>query len=219
MKYYKLKFNIAEQGYVPQDKEIIGQYNFDAPNAFRHFHYNDNLESLWVPSGIMLRHQAKYSDFLNLNNAPNPYLVLSSRLFKLISDYRLPNHQTFNLSIVKREKSVNYIIFISKVCFAEYLDFNTCQFYTYNFDAVQGPHNKTPIKISNAQTYWEILNNTVPPLYLGGTNIALDTSAIEYDIFRLPRALGGANYIVSETLAEAVNQAGFTGIQFVPFET
>jgi hypothetical protein len=54
---------------------------------------------------------------------------------------------------------------------------------------------------------------------LGGTNIALDTSAIEYDVFRLHRALGGGNYIVSETLAEAIIQAGFTGMQFVPFES
>jgi hypothetical protein len=220
MKYYKLEHNIADLGACPQDKGIVntGRYSMYDPDALWDFNFNTNTNGLKAPEGILLRHNAKFIDFMQLNCASFPYLVISDRLLELVLNLKLPAHSITPVKITKRDKAIHYNIFISKAYFAEYLNFNLCQFYTYRFDDVKGPYNRIPVAIPNAQFFWDVLNNTIRPLYFSGTNIVLDTSVIEYDIFRLPNALGIANYIVSEKLAEAVTKAGFTGIQFVPFD-
>jgi hypothetical protein len=59
---------------------------------------------------------------------------------------------------------------------------------------------------------------TLAPNYLRASFITLNTGVIQHDIFRLAPTFGGAKYIVSEAFKEAVQQAGLTGMLFVPFE-
>lgn len=181
MPYYKLDFNPEAMAFVPQDDGIIGTYNVNAPNSLRHFKFNDQLEDLWVPEGMKFRYHAKFTDILLFTSIGHPYLILSEALLRVISTLQIPKHQVFPLKVIKREKVVQYNIFISKATFAEYLDFAHSDFFTGNRKA----NSQEVIKIKDASEFWRIYEQMDEFNYLSATKIELNTNVIEYDIFRL----------------------------------
>lgn len=209
MPFFRLNFN-DDLGAIPQDKGIAGSYNVNAPDSLRNFAYSDKKVGLWIPDGINLRHQAKFTDMLDFSDASYPYLVVSDRFLSLLTSFRLPEYQVFPLNVFKKEKVVRYNIFISKQYFAEYVDFEHSEFFTFEYDT----KTRTPVQFKNSTEFWDLYHKMNEHIYLKGAQVNLNTNAVVHDLFRLPRGLSQANYCVSEPLANAVIQAKLTGVKF-----
>jgi len=175
------------------------------------------IKSLWVPEGMEIRNQAKFADILIFASISFPYLILSDKFVQAISKLQLPNNFIYPLNVTKGEKTLKYNIFISRIDFAEYIDFQNSVFYSYQFSSTQGPINQKEISISNHNEYWKVINNLTGDNNINASKIVLKTNNIELDMFRLPRGLSEASYLVSELFVEIALKSGLKGLDFIEF--
>ena len=115
MNYFYLNTDPYQTGGVPQEKHFKGPYNALAPNALWKFAHDPTMKELWVPEAFELRHQARFTDICCFNLASFPYLIVSEKFHQILATFRLPEHQVFTTNLVKREKSIRYYIYISKI--------------------------------------------------------------------------------------------------------
>lgn len=143
-------------------------------------------------------------------------LVVSDRLLALLLQFRMEAPEVFCcLPICKRDKRVDYNILIANTRIPEYVGWPNSKVY-------HKKHFTEESQLLDVRTAEEYRHLEAPmdtnKEYLYVSPFRLNFSAIQHDIFLLPRGCAGvsAKYIVSEEVVRAVQEEGFTGIKFEP---
>jgi hypothetical protein len=213
MKYFSLNHAPQELGYVPQDNGMTSVYNFNDPNSIRNAWLRHPVGNLLVPPGLKMRPQAKFTDFLCVQ-VGHPFLVISPRFLEVIMQFRLPKPEVFAMPVYKKDKKVDYHIFIANLRFPEYIVFN-------NTEVIRKDHftSQTKSLYLNSPEEYKKLESEIDYTkeYLTAYNCQLNKDAIQHDLFLVPAPCGlPPRYIVSELFAEAVQKSNLTGIKFEP---
>jgi hypothetical protein len=219
MNYYTLEFDAENMGTVPQGKDIPQPYDSEHPYSIRKAKFSNNFDRLIIPSkNFELLYRAKWTDILMINNVPDPYLIVSQNLKKIMEDVKMPDHYFFPIRVEKYKQIKEYFIFVLKDHFLQYINLISCsaeqavrltgtsivERTTISFNSIED-FQQQKVKLEKQNGLIEI------------KKFDLNSELIEFDIFRLPFEARAGYYIVNEIFAKAVISAKLTGIQFVPF--
>jgi len=209
MSYYYLTFNPDQMGVFPQGKSLTGPYNFNAPNSVWNAVGKNLLHNLWVPEGFEIQYRAKFSDRLCIAEISFPFLIISQKATDIFLSYDVLDPLVFKLKITKKDKTVDYNLFIVNTRQPEYIDFQSSGF------AITKHLSKViePVTIESLEDLNQKQRNLEYPLSIRLSNLVLKTDAIQQDMFLLP-GIGEANYIVSQRLKEHIERENLTGFGF-----
>lgn len=212
MQYFFMQVNPHQVGHVPQQNGWTtipgGLSNFYA------FTRGDMEGDLIVPETVFLHHRSKFTDYFSFNIMTYPFLTLSDRFAAIFPSFRTDKFRSFPFKVTKRTKSVPCNLIFTNVTHPEFIDFERSLFFCY--ESLKD-ENRQDIAIKSLMEYQKALTTLEPGYAINAWKLELNPAVIDLDIFRLPRGLPIARYIVSEKFADAVTAAGFTGVLFEPF--
>lgn len=215
MSYFKLfiplKREINGSGEFCQIQRIAGGYNYNAPNSIWNFYHN-SVEPNFQPH--LLHYEAKLTTFLS-NESGAGYYVYSNDFINFLTEFNIqkeysvyPVELTYHQDrsdLIQDEYSA-LVIWKSNDHYNS-IDFEDSDFYVrYKLD-------KTPTKIESVENLinlQEVIKENPTSKSIGATKIVLRQS-FDYDMFRL--GIFGGLYI-SERLKNAIEDNGFTGMEF-----
>lgn len=217
--YFSLGFDPAETGRFPQAQDLDNQYFLDAPNSFRNAINNGLLHDLYLPDKVELHYHAKYTDMLAIVPISLPYLVVSERFLSVIERIRTPEYYVYPIKISKGKKQIEYYIFILKDGrFPQYINLKTCSATIFHKPGPGIlPVALKEVSFSSYEDYVIKKAALNPGSYFRITHFELNIDSIAHDIFLMPRGIGHARYIVSETFVDIARSFGLSGLKFRAF--
>ena len=216
MKYYTISRsdNLNEIGYYPQT-ELFKSYN---PRA---------MDSHWQV------HPHEFPDFtpnyeleLNKKALPTNYLhaydnrfgmVIDSKFKSILKKFKLPPHRFYPIKVYHKKEKLEYFWFHYIVKdFWEFLDKQESKAVIYddnkNFEAIKDLSlNLDPEEYKNLE-YFEL------PFYqhLRWEKIVFNNDYPNYDLYKTMSF--GLNTFLSDNLIKALNEAGMTGFEAIPYD-
>lgn len=212
MKYYKLTFssNINEVGTVPQSEEcIMGDIQQDFIPLQGEIDFDFKL-----PEPI-LEKKAKQTSHIKVV-AISRFLVIDDNLLNLLKSFSIGNHQSWRIKTWQDKQLIEKynLFFINDTKQDKYIDYYKSKFYSKKLGDWNNSSVQKPVFVKNSDEYVskkELLRKD--KLMLLHSKITLDLSKTDLDMFRIVNASPGG-YFVSEKLKNAIEENGFTGIEF-----
>jgi hypothetical protein len=212
MKYYKLTSskNIKEVGAKPQSEEcLIGdiQKDFIPWEGIIDFDFK-------LPEPI-LEEKSKQTSYLKVIAISIRFLVIDNNLLTFLEDYNIGNYQKWKIKTWQNKQLIEkYNLFILNDSKHQYIDFKKSKFLIGKLGDWRDKSTRKPISINDHKEYLserEKLRKDKSMIL--HDKIIFDLREANEDMFRVVNApLGG--YYVSERLKSAIEENGFTGMEF-----
>lgn len=226
MKYYKLKLSTKPEviGKVfPQISRVKDASNYDRDTSNSIYTagvWGEVKVDLNVPD-YLLHYHSKRTSFLSFH--ATQFLLIERKLVELFENFKLPIKQIFETSIESRKKNYDYFLFYLPENYYQYIDFKRS---TFALVPMRGKKNVVVEPDINSLEEFDSWINEYPYLIrsnpkkmkIVAVNIFLNTNLIEYDFFRIIGPVGMSNYFVSERLKNAMQENGFTGVEYIPLD-
>lgn len=218
MKYYKLKNsrNRKEIGVSPQSEEVkdIG----DLQKDFVPWEGRIDFE-LKLPEPI-LEKKAKQTSFVNVVAIPSLFLVIDNSLLELLKKHNIGNYQSWKIKTWQSKKLVEkyHLFIINDTKQAEYINYEKSEFYSKKLGDWNNSSIQKPVFVKNYDEYSRVKENLrKDKLMLLHKKVTINLNKINVDMFRIVNAPPGG-YFISENLKNAIEQNGFTGMDFEELE-
>lgn len=219
MKYYKVDFsgNEKEVGKVPQSHNIVTvgdiQQDFIPWQGAIDFDFN-------LPEPILDK-KAKQTSFINVTAIPSFFLVIDDNFLDLLKGFNLGNYQVWKIKTWQNYQLIEkYNLFlINDTKQAEYIDYKKSSFYSKKIGDWDNSSIQKPVLVENYDEYVsekELLRKD--KLMLLHSKVTLNLSKATEDMFRIINAPPGG-YFVSEKLKKAIEENGFSGMEFTEINT
>lgn len=208
----------------PQISDLSDGFNYDrdAPNSiFRVNIWGELPANLAIPNYVLHGH-AKRTDLISSGGQHSHLMLISTDLKKLIQDFKLPKIQTFGTKVVRNKDSYEYYVFFLPENLYQFIDFSLSSFALVPMGgerpvAIQKPEIHTLTEFEKwVKEYPYLIRINSKRLKVVAEKLVLDTKNIPYDIFRIIGPVSG--YFLSERIKNAIQEAGLTGLEFVPLE-
>jgi hypothetical protein len=219
MKYYKLDLSsdLNEVGKIPQSEigVTIGDIQQDFIPWQGKIDFDFNL-----PEPI-LEKKAKLVSILDIAFMQSWFLVIDDTLLEFLKKFNLGNYQEWKIKTWQNNQLIEkYNLFlINDTKQAEYIDYKKSAFYSKKLGDWNNSSIQKPVLVENYDAYVsekELLRKD--KLMLLHSKITLDLSKATEDMFRIINAPPGG-YFVSEKLKKAIEENGFSGMEFTEINT
>ncbi|MCA0350235.1 MAG: hypothetical protein LCH35_13360 [Bacteroidetes bacterium] len=220
MKYYKVDFssNLKVVGKIPQSYKVVTigdiQQDFIPWQGAIDFDFN-------LPEPIIEK-KSKLVSFLDVASIHSYiFLVIEDKLLELLKKFNLGNYQEWKIKTWQNNQLIEkYNLFlINDTKQAEYIDFKKSSFYSKKLGDWDNSSIQKPVLVENYDEYVsekELLRKD--KLMLLHSKVTLDLSKATEDMFRIINAPPGG-YFVSEKLKKAIEENGFSGMEFTEINT
>lgn len=213
--YYSIQhsMNTKVVGKFFQSENVIWNYQ-DNPLYLNNVYFEKIDFEPIIPTPI-LHKKAKVTDLIsNVNAGTRFHLIMSEKLKNIILKYRTDGLQFFKTSIVKDNTEYdNYFSMNMYESNMDFIDFekSTVYFRKYNSDKIEAPC------VINIPSLYEFNKRVETRHYLDELNMhnIFIKDNITSDFFQIKH---GIKDIVSEKLKREIEDAGCTGIEFMPVE-
>jgi len=206
----------------PQISDIsdANNYDRDAPNSiFKANLWGEVSFDLNIPSFILHGH-AKRTDLVSNGGFHSHFMLFSKRLKELIETFNLPRTQTFATKVLARKSEYEYFIFYLPAINYELIDFEQSTFCLADW---RRRKKVKQIGINNlgefqgwVKKYPYLVKWNPTGLNVVAEKLVFNAKKNPFDMFRFLGPVNG--YFVSERLKDAIEEAGCTGMEFVPIE-
>ena len=227
MNYYKFSFSSDPKKVgrrIPQISEIIdkqgGQYNTELPNSINRINpWNEVVANLNAPNFVLHGH-AKRTDILSAFHHSH-LMVISKRLKALFEEYKLPKVQVFETKLISGNKLHDYYLFYLPDNFYQFIDCVRSTFALVRMNARAVPVFTPQINSLDEFEEWikeypYLIKQNPKRLKVIVDKLVFDSDKIPYDMFRILGLISG--YFVSERLKNAIEEKGYTGMDFIPLD-
>lgn len=213
MKYYKLSLsrNRGEVGIKPQSTEgYFGEIQKDFIPWEGLININFELPE------PKLEKKANLTSIINVVFIRSTFLVIEDKLFNFLKDFDIGNYQIWKIKSWQKNKLIErYNLFIiNDTKQNQYIDFSKSEFLSKKLGDRNNSSVQKPFFVKNYQEYVfekeKLRKNKLMLLY---SKVTLDLSKATEDMFRIVNA-PPAGYFVSEKLKTAIEENGFTGMEF-----
>lgn len=213
MKYYKLttSSNIKEVGKIPQSE--TGNHG-DIQQDFMPWEGVIDFD-FKLPEPV-LEKKAKTVSFLDVAFIRSTFLVIDDNLSSLFKNFNLGNYQEWKINTWQNKQLINkYNLFLlNDTKQSEYINYSKSEFYSKKLGDWNNSSIQKPVFVKNYDEYvFEKEKLRKDKLMLLHKNVTLDLSKTNEDMFRIINAPPGG-YFVSEKLKNAIEENGFTGMEF-----
>ncbi|MEE9379018.1 MAG: hypothetical protein V3V33_13380 [Candidatus Lokiarchaeia archaeon] len=144
------------------------------------------------------------------------FLVLDDSLLSLFKDFNIGNYQNWKINVWQNKLLIEkYNLFlINDTKQGEYIDFSKSEFYSKKLGDWNNSSVQKPIFVKDYDEYVsEKEELRKDKLMLLHKKVTLNLSKTNEDMFRIINAPPGG-YFVSEKLKNAIEENGYTGIEF-----
>ncbi|CAA0233772.1 conserved hypothetical protein [Tenacibaculum maritimum] len=215
MKYYNLisNRNRKEVGCKPQSQE---GYIGDIQQEFMPWEGKIDFDfKLPEPN---LEKKAKQVSFLDVAFIHSyRFLVLDDNLLNLLKDFNIGNYQDWKINTWQNKELIEkYNLFLlNDTKQFEYVDYKKSSFYSKKLGDWNNSSIQKSVFVENYDDYNEKKEELrKDKLMLLHRKVTLDLSKTNEDMFRIINAPPGG-YFVSEKLKNAIEEKGFTGMEFI----
>ncbi len=205
----------------PQIHDIISpeEYDRESENSiYRISSWEEITSDLNVPDFILHGH-SKRTDIVS---GVSYMLLISNRLKELVESHSLPRSQVFETSIIARGKKYSYSLFYLPDNSYQFIDFARSTFALVPFGRPVATHfpeiNSLEEFESWVKKYPYLVKSNPHRLKVIVDKLVFDIDKIPYDMFRIIGPFSPQSYFVSERLKNAIEDKGFTGMDFIPLE-
>tara|TARA_R110001583_G_scaffold60219_10_gene179040 strand:- start:938 stop:1618 length:681 start_codon:yes stop_codon:yes gene_type:complete len=213
MKYYKLTHSIDRKiiGVFPQSEEcFVGDIQKDFIPWEGPIDFDFKL-----PEPI-LEKKSKQTSYVRVVAISVRFLVVDNEFLNFLKNYNIGNYQKWKIKTWQNEELIKkYNLFIlNDTKQSEYIDFEKSDFLIGKLGDWKDRSTRRPISIKNYDEYiYKKEKLGKESLMLLHDKVTLDLKGVNVDMFRIVNApLGG--YYVSERLKNAIEENGFTGMEF-----
>ena len=213
--FHYLEYNLKQFSYRTSIECLLGNYQFNSPNAISRINKFEKIEKILLPDGIVLpKHLKLYEyDLLRLWQFNYPFFVMSERMISLLQTLRLPKYQLFPLNIYQKNKQYPYQLFYSYETFYQFFDFPKCEIFVVH--SSNQTITKTPIAIHSLKEFEYIYQQFAELKCKFSFKKVAILKETPYDLFRLSSKHGGkVKYIASGGFKEAIINAKLKGFRF-----
>ena len=218
MKYYFLSNSINRKliGRYPQSESLSTE-----SNIFTFKQHEEITKDSILPEPILhVRSKlTAYIDSIPINKFW--FLILRNDFIRFLKTYKINNFQYWGLTVYKNKKSIdNYSLFHVHESYQEkYVDYKKSNFHVKK---IGDNNSKKTVNINSYEEYCnllEFLREEDQNLMMYSEKLVLDFNKATDDIFRLDNLpCLGIGYYVSERLKNAIEEGGFTGMEFSEIE-
>lgn len=215
MKYFKFDRNRTKKetgvSEYRQVQHIAGHYKYDSPNSISYFWLN-SIEPNFQP--FLLHFNAKLTDYIS-NERGAGFFIFNNNFIEFLSEFMIQKKYSFYPIELTYHNDKSDLIqgqYSALVIWKSDKHYNSINFVKSDF-YVRYKLDKTPTKIDNVEnliSLQEVIKENPASKSIGATRIVLRKS-FKYDMFRL--GIFGGLYI-SERLKNAIEQKGYTGMEF-----
>ncbi|KAF9659324.1 hypothetical protein HBA12_03495 [Tenacibaculum mesophilum] len=213
MRYYKLTFSnsIKEIGAFPQSEDcILGdiQQDFIPLEGIIDIDFK-------LPEPI-LEKKAKRTSYIKVV-AISDFLVINDDLLGFLKKFNIGNHQDWKIKVWQNKQLLpNYnLFFINDVKQDTYIDFSNSEFYSKKLGDWDNSSVQQSVLVNDYHEYlFEKEKLRKDKLLLLHHKVTLNLSKTNEDMFRFVN-VSPNGYFVSEKLKNAIEENGFTGIEFI----
>ena len=214
MKFYKLTFssNVKEVGKIPQSEEcLIGDIQQDFIPWQGKIDFDFNLPE---PN---LEKKSKQTSFINVVAIPSFFIVIDDELLNFLKLFNIGDFQAWKINtwLNKKEVIEKYNLFLlNNTKQFEYIDYKKSEFYSKKLGDWNNSSTKKPVFVDSYDEYYKVKEELrKDKLMLLHRKVTLDLSDANEDMFRIVNA-PPRGYFVSEKLKKAIEENGFTGMDF-----
>ncbi|WGH75602.1 hypothetical protein P8625_00120 [Tenacibaculum tangerinum] len=213
MKYFKLTFSntIKELGKFPQSEEcILGDIQQDFIPLEGRIDFDFTL-----PEPI-LEKKAKKTSYVKVV-AISDFLVIDDDFLAFLKSFNIGNYQDWKIKTWQNKQLItNYNLFlINDTKQGSYIDFSNSEFYSKKLGDWDNSSIQQPVLVNNYDEYvFKQKELRKDQLMLLHRKVTLNLSKATEDMFRIVNASPGG-YFVSEKLKNAIEENGFTGMEFI----
>ena len=216
MRYYILRAsrNRKEVGAKPQSQNCIFgdiQKDFIPKEGIIDFDFK-------LPEPI-LEKKAKQTSMISVVAIPKLFLVIEDSLLSFLKKFKIGNYQDWKIKTWQSKQLIEkYNLFlINDTKQAEYIDFENSEFYIGSYKDYKWEGDN--INVLNHKDILESERTLKEEnLLLKAKKIVLNFSNVSEDLFRMGYVvpvIGTVGYFVSEKLKTAIEDNGFTGMEFI----
>lgn len=214
MKYYSLKYNSLNEIETGTQYQSTGGYIGDIQRDILPFE-GKIINQFELPIPTMMN-KAKETSLLGVTFIPSWFLVIDDHFLNFLAKFNL-SFQTWKIDIYHKKKKVeNYNLFyIYETKQNQYIDFKKSSFYSKKIGDWDNSSIQKPVFVENYNEYLSKKEGLIKEkLMLLDSKVTLDLSKASEDMFRIVNAPPGG-YFVSEKLKNAIEENGFTGMEFI----
>ena len=205
----------------PQISDIENRFEYDrdAPNSiYKSNRWGEVTSNLNIPNYILHGH-AKRTDILSHTSQ---FLLISKNLNELIEEFKLPNKQVFETSVLARGEKYSYSLFYLPDNCYQYIDFSRSTFALVPFGRpvpeLFPEINSLEVFEAWIDKYRYLIKSNPHRLKIIVDKLVFNVDKIPFDMFRIIGPLPPTSYFVSERLKNAIEEKGFTGMEFTPLD-
>ena len=213
MKYYKLNFssNLKEIGKFPQSEDcIIGDVQQDF------IPWEGKIDFDFKLPEPILEKKAKQTSYIVVV-AISKFLVIDDEFLSFLRLFNIGNYQEWKINTWQNKQLIDkYNLFlINNTKQDKYIDFSKSEFYSKKLGDWDNSSAQQPVSVNDYDEYVsEKERLRKDKLMLLEKKVYLDLSKATEDMFRIVNAPPGG-YFVSERLKNAIEESGFTGMEFI----
>ena len=153
---------------------------------------------------FILERQAILTDKIISNNTSR-YLMISERLFRLFTEFKMDAHQYFVEKVIAPDGEIDYyLIYLPYPRDDEFFNWEHCLFYDFH-----DPEKKI-FSVADAREYYKAHNGKI----LKPERLVVRDGQPAFDLFRCRFYSGGTRFYASSRLKQAMEAAGITGVRF-----
>lgn len=213
MKYFKLTFsnNRKEIGAFPQSEDcILG----DIQQDFIPLEGIINID-FKLPEPI-LEKKAKQTSYIKVVAISN-FLVINDDFLDFFKKFNIGSYQDWKIKVWQNKQLIpNYnLFFMNDTKQDRYIDFSNSEFYSKKLGDWDNSSIQQPVLVNDYKEYvYEQEELRKDQLMLLHHKITLDLRKATEDMFRIVN-VSPNGYFVSEKLKNAIEDKGFTGMEFI----
>ncbi|WGH75604.1 hypothetical protein P8625_00130 [Tenacibaculum tangerinum] len=214
MKYFELKNSRDRKnvGVKPQSEEgVFGDIQQDF------IPWEGRIDFDFMLPEPYLEKKAKQVSLLDVAFIRTTFLVIDDDFLAFLKEFEIGNHQHWKIKTWQNKKLIhNYNLFLMNDTKQDvYIDFSNSEFYSKKLGDWDNSSIQQPVLVNDYDEYVsEKERLRKDQLMLLEKNVYLDLSKATEDMFRIVNAPPGG-YFVSEKLKNAIEENGFTGMEFI----
>lgn len=214
MKYFKLTFSakLKEVGKIPQSE--WGDFG-DIQQGIIPWEGRIDVD-FKLPEPI-LEKKAKLISLLDVAFIGLPFLVINDNFLAFLKSFNIGNYQDWKIKTWQNKQLItNYNLFLMNDTKQDvYIDFSNSEFYSKKLGDWDNSSIQQAVLVNDYEEYvFKQKELRKDKLLLLHHKVTLNLSKAHEDMFRITN-VSPNGYFVSEKLKNAIEENGFTGVEFI----